>query len=107
MEVHSVLGNGFLEAVYQEALTLEFNIRKIPYQCEVELEINYKDKVLNKKYRSDFICFESIVVEMKACSGLVDAHMAQVINYLNATDLRLGILVNFGSPSLTYRRIIL
>jgi len=107
MEVHSVLGHGFHESVYQEAVSMEFIKRGISFQKEVLLEITYKGTVLRKKYFADFVCNEKIIVEFKACSALLDAHMGQVINYLKVTNMRLGVLVNFGSTSLVYRRIVL
>jgi GxxExxY protein len=106
MEVHSVLGCGFLEAVYQEALEKEFSLQDIPYKREVTLPIYYKDKLLQKTYIADFVCFEKIIVELKALSNLTNEHLAQVLNYLKATKLKLGLLINFGKPSLEYKRII-
>lgn len=106
MAVHRELGCGFLEAVYQEALEEEFKIRKIPYIREKQLAILYKGKLLNKKYQADFICYESIIVELKALSGLDSCHQSQLINYLKATNLKLGILVNFGQSSLQNKRVL-
>ncbi len=106
MAVHNELGNGFLEAVYQEALEIEFKLRKIPYEREVELEIFYKDQILEKKYQADFICFNEIIIELKALSALESSHKSQVINYLKATDMQLGLLVNFGQASFVSQRII-
>jgi GxxExxY protein len=105
MEVHNTLGCGFLEAVYQEALAIEFEKRGIPYIREAELNIEYKDTVLSKKYNADFICYDKIILEIKALSELISVHQAQVINYLKATKLKLGILVNFGEESLNYIRL--
>ena len=106
MEVHKILGPGFLEAVYQEALAIEFRKRDIPFMREKELVINYKGEKLNKKYYADFICYEKIIVETKALSNLTDDHLGQVLNYLKATQFKLGILVNFGQPKLEYKRIV-
>lgn len=106
MAVHNELGNGFLEAVYQEALEIEFKLRKIPYEREVELEIFYKDQILEKKYQADFICFNEIIIELKALTALESSHKSQVINYLKATDMQLGLLVNFGQASFVSQRII-
>lgn len=105
MQVYNVLGAGFLEAVYQEALELEFRKRDIPYEKEKELTINYKGEILHQKYRADFVCYGSIIVELKAVSGLDDTHRAQIFNYLKATGYKLGLLLNFGNPlKLEYER---
>ena len=105
MEVHNELGNGFLEAVYQEALEEEFKIQQIPYKREQLLPILYKGKELNKEYYADFICFDEIIVELKAVSTLSKPHKAQVLNYLNAADKEIGLLINFGETSLKWERI--
>lgn len=105
MEVHNELGNGFLEQVYQEALEEEFKIQKIPYERERFLPVIYKGKLLNKKYYADFVCYGSIIVELKSVSKLIKAHKAQVLNYLNASKSELGLLVNFGETSLKWERI--
>ena len=105
MEVHNTLGCGFLEAVYQEALAIEFEKRGIPYIREAELNIEYKGIILSKKYNADFICYDKIIVETKALSELASTHQSQVINYLKATKLKLGILVNFGEESLNQIRL--
>ena len=99
-EVHNELGNGFLEAVYQEALEKEFIIQKIPYEREKLLPIMYKGEKLSKEYYADFVCYDKIVVGLKAVTPLVKAHKAQVINYLKAADKEIGLLVNFGCNSL-------
>lgn len=106
MEVHKILGHGFLEAVYQEALSIEFDKRNIPYEQEEKVDITYKGIHLDKFYIADFICFREIVVEIKALSSISSDHEAQLINYLKATGLRVGILANFGEKSLTYKRMI-
>ncbi|MBQ7711234.1 MAG: GxxExxY protein [Bacteroidales bacterium] len=95
--VYNKLGHGFLEAVYQEALEIEFQRRNIPYEREKELRIQYEDVVLKQTYRADFVCFDKIIVELKAVSALDDAHRSQVFNYLHATGYKLGLLYNFGS----------
>ena len=105
-EVHRILGFGFLEPVYHEALAYEFSLRKIPFIKEARLEVRYKDVVLEKFYIADFICFDNIIVEIKAVENLIDEHISQVINYLSATGFQLGLLVNFGSPSLQFKRIV-
>jgi len=104
--VHSELGFGFLENVYQEALAKELAVRKIPFKKEAELDILYKNEYLSKKYYADFICYDKIILEIKACENISDNHIAQVVNYLSATNFKLGIIINFGSKSLTYKRIV-
>ena len=106
MEVHRELGCGFLEAVYQEALGREFTTKRIPFREQPVLEISYKNKPLKKTYQPDFICFEDIVVEIKAISGLSGVEEAQLINYLKTTGLTLGLLINFGSKSLEHKRFV-
>ena len=106
MEVHKELGFGFLEAVYQEALELEFQYRKIPYQREAKLNIYYKGQLLKKHYEADFICYNKIIVELKALSALTSEHEAQLLNYLKSTKLKVGLLINFGQNSLKYKRMV-
>ena len=105
INVHNELGNCFLEPVYQEALSIEFDLLGIPYEKEVKLEISYKGHKLDKIYYADFVCFESIIVELKAVSKLINAHKAQLINYLNAINKEVGLLINFGEASLKWQRI--
>lgn len=100
------VGSGFLEAVYQEALALEFNKRNIPFKQEKRIEITYKNQILLKHYVADFICYNKIIIEIKALSELIGNHESQVINYLKATDLKLGLLINFGTESLEYKRLV-
>ena len=107
MEVHKTLGSGFLEPVYQEALALELSIAGIPFQKEKVLDVWYKEKLLTKKYVADFICFNEVIVETKAMEGLSPDHIAQVLNYLKATNKKIGLLINFGARSLQYKRVIL
>jgi len=106
MEVHRILGPGFLEGVYQEALAIEFTLRKIPFRREVYLPIYYKDYLLKKKYRTDFLCFEHIIVELKAICKLSGMDTAQIIHYLNATKFKKSLLLNFGAKSLEYKRFV-
>jgi len=107
MEVHRILGCGFLEAVYQEALTKEFLLRAIPCRREIELPISYKGNLLAVKYKPDFICYDTIIVELKALDRLSGKEKAQVINYLKATGMERGLLLNFGTTRLEYERLIL
>ena len=107
LEVHKSLGPGFLEAVYQEALSIELAERRIPFSREIEVPVFYKGKELKTCYRSDFICHASIVVELKAISKLGDIETAQVPNYLRATRFQKGLLFNFGAESLEKRRLVM
>jgi GxxExxY protein len=106
IEVHRELGCGFLEAVYQEALKEELSTRAIPFRAEGEMPIFYKGKRLKTSYRADFVCNESIIVELKAISKLGDIESAQILNYLRAGRMERGLLFNFGSKSLEHRRFI-
>ena len=107
MEVHRILGCGFLEPVYQQALAMEFRLRAIPFRHQVELAIAYKGSELAVKYKADFICYDQVIVELKALEKLGGNEMAQVINYLKVTGLERGLLMNFGARSLEYQRLIL
>ena len=106
MEVHKQLGNGFLEAVYQEALQEEFKLQEIPFVREQQLPIKYKGKILKKYYIADFICYDNIILELKALSKLTSNNKAQVLNYLKATNNKVGLLVNFGTKSLQHERLV-
>jgi GxxExxY protein len=107
-EVYKDKGCGFLEAVYQECLELELGFRGIPFIPQAELQLSYKGHVLKQTHNPDFICYDKIIVELKALSALSGEHRSQVLNYLKATGFRLGLLVNFGHfPKLEYERIIL
>ena len=106
IEVHRTLGPGFLESVYQEALALELADRGIPFEREREVPVDYKGRRLACSYRADFVCYESIIVELKALSGLGGVEQTQVINYLKATGLRRGLLFNFGASRLEIKRLV-
>lgn len=107
MEVHRLLGCGFLEAVYQEALAKEFGIREIPFRREAEMEVRYKGELLAVRYKADFICYDEVIVELKALDQLGGKEKAQSINYLKVTGIERGLLLNFGSTRLEYERLIL
>jgi GxxExxY protein len=107
MEVHNQLGCGFLEAVYEEALTMEFQMRAIPFEQQKVLHIYYKGAQLQKYYVADLCCFDKIIVELKALSELTSINEAQLLNYLKVTNLKIGLLINFGKESLEYKRFVL
>ena len=105
MQVYKTLGIGFLEAVYQEALAIEFTKRGIPFEREKELKVFYDGQELHTTYRADFVCYGKVIVELKAVSELDDSHRSQVYNYLKATGYKLGLLYNFGhTDGLQYER---
>ncbi len=106
MEVHKTLGQGFLEAVYEEALGYEFEEQCLHFENQKELEICYKGRTLKKKYKADYIVENKIVVEIKATSSLTSETESQMLNYLKATGFKLGVLLNFGADSLEWKRII-
>ena len=108
IEVKKVLGHGFLEAVYQEAMEIELQSRGIPFESRKGFEIVYKERRLNKTYEADLICFGSIIVELKALNRLSGTEEGQILNYLKATGLRVGLLINFGNPGkLEWQRFVL
>ncbi len=107
-EVYREMGCGFLEAVYQECLERELISRGIPFQSQRELELHYKGDQLKQTYRPDLICFDKVIIELKAVKDVTDEHRAQLFNYLKAAGMRLGLLVNFGHyPKATVERIVL
>lgn len=106
MNIHSRMGTGFLEAVYAEVLEKEFIKNQIPYEKEVKLDLFYNGEKLEKKYKADFVCFDNIILEIKSVTFLHENFTKQTLNYLKATHKKLGLLINFGEPSLKYKRII-
>ncbi len=106
MEVSNELGCGFLEAVYQEALGIELDERKIPHVQQKLIEIPYKDRILKKEYNADFLCYDRIIVEIKAIKAITGIEKAQILNYLKATNLPLGLIINFGTPQLEWKRYV-
>lgn len=106
MTVHAELGCGFLERVYKAALRLEFESRDIVFSKEVPLPVEYKQRILPLDYKVDFLCFNAVLVEVKAADSIHDRHVSQVLNYLKASRLKRGLLLNFGSTSLQHRRIV-
>ena len=106
MNIHSIMGHGFLEAVYAEVLEKEFIKNNIPYQREVRLDLFFNGEKLDKKYKADFVCFGDIILEIKSVSFLHENFSRQTLNYLKATNKKLGLLINFGEKSLRYKLII-
>jgi GxxExxY protein len=106
-EVHNDKGCGFLEPVYHDCLELEFGLQQMPFLHEPPLRLTYKGQPIRHNYSPDFTCWDKIVVELKAAEKLTDEHVAQVLNYLNATGYELGVLINFGHyPGLEWKRIV-
>jgi GxxExxY protein len=105
MEVHRVLGAGFVESVYEESLAIEFGLRKISYERQKPIDVLYKGR-LAKQFICDFIVYGKIIVELKAIKEISDIEQAQVLNYLKSSELNLGLLLNFGSSSLEVKRPI-
>jgi GxxExxY protein len=106
-EVHKALGKGFSEVVYKDALTIEFDNKKIPFHRELRYKISYKGMVLPHFYIADFVIDKKIILEIKAIESLSSSNIKQTLNYLAASDLRIALLINFGEVSLKYKRIIL
>lgn len=107
MEVHNGLGAGFLEGVYQEALQIEFQLKGIRFKAQEELAVKYKGNQLKTRYKPDFVIEDKIVVELKALPLITGIEEAQLLNYLKATGLGTGLLINFGSTSLEWKRMVL
>lgn len=105
MEVHRIPGPGFSESIYQEALAIEFERQRIPFEKK-SIIVKYKDIDLHNTFRADFVCYHDIIVELKALESTTPEHRSQVINYLKATEFKLGLLINFGERQLYRRRII-
>ena len=107
-EVYKEMGCGFLEPVYQECMEKELTIQKISFEPQKSIQLKYKGERLEKVYKPDFLCFDKIIVELKAVSKLNNEFRAQLINYLKATNIKLGLLINFGHfPKMEYERIVL
>ena len=107
MEIHRVLGIGFSEIIYKDALEYELKEQKISYEREKEFRIKYKDYVLPRSFNADFIVFDKIILEIKSCKCIADEHVKQTLNYLAVTKLKLGLIINFGKISLKGKRILL
>jgi GxxExxY protein len=107
MEVHKLLGKGFLEIVYKDALEYEFSSNNIPYEREQEFSIQYKSKILPHKYYADFVLYNNIILEIKAVNEIIDEFIKQTLNYLAVSKCKLGLIVNFGEESLKYKRVVL
>ncbi len=106
--VYNEKGCGFTEPVYQECLEIELQYQEIPFDAQKKLKLAYRGRELKQTFKPDFICYGKIVMEIKAVANLIDKHRAQLLNYLNATEMKLGLLVNFGHyPKLEYERLIL
>ena len=107
MDVHKELGKGFSEIIYKDAIEYECKKKQYFYKREKEFLVHYKDVVLPHKYYADFVVFEKVILEVKSCEGIVKEHVGQVLNYLAASKLKVGLIVNFGKNSLEYKRIVL
>lgn len=106
-EVYKEKGCGFLEAVYQECLEIELDLLAVPFRAQYPMLLTYKGRKLKQRYVADLVCYDKILVELKAVSALTDEHRAQLLNYLHATGHRLGLLINFGHhPKLEWERIV-
>ncbi len=106
MEVHRTLGSGFLESVYEEALAIEFGLRKVCYERQKSIDVFYKG-LLAKQFVCDFLVGEKVLVELKALKAITNIEEAQILNYLRATGVEVGLLINFGEQSLKYKRLVL
>jgi len=106
MSVSNTLGCGFLEAVYQEAMEIELKESRVPFETQKRIHIQYKDRILQKEYVADFLCYERVIVEIKAIKKITEIEEAQLLNYLKATKLPLGLIFNFGAPKLEWKRYV-
>jgi len=107
MEIHKTLGIGLKEINYKDALEIELIENKIPYKREKPYKVKYKNIVLGHPYIADFLVYEAIILEVKSASAIIDSHIAQTLSYLNVSDAKLGIIINFGERSLTWKRVLL
>ena len=107
MEVHNELGKGFSEIVYKDAIEYECKQNAHSYEREKMYSVSYKDVILPHKYFADFVVFDKIILEVKSCEKIVNEHVGQVLNYLAASELKVGLIVNFGKKSLEYKRVVL
>lgn len=105
MAVHRILGRGFLESVYHDALALEFGLCNVPFQREFQIPVYYRETRLASTYRADFVCYDKVIVELKALPEIGGVEKAQILNYLKGTGYEIGLLINFGETSLKYERI--
>jgi GxxExxY protein len=107
MEVSNALGAGFLEAVYQEAMEIELAAAGIDYEPKKRLRISYKGRILAKEYEADIVCGKKVIIELKAIESISGVEEAQMLNYLKATGIKVGLLINFGKPRLEWKRLVL
>ena len=107
MDVHRELGSGFSEVIYKDALEFEFNQHFIGYEREKMYDVNYKGVILPHKFFADLVVYDSIILEIKGVKKIDDKHIGQTLNYLKASGLSLGLVINFGAPSLEYKRVVL
>jgi GxxExxY protein len=106
MEIHRVLGVGFKEPIYKDAMSIEFAKQLVPFERERKFNVEYKGIILPHKFFADFVVYASIILEIKSAPLIIDRFLAQTINYLKASGMRLGLIINFGQPSLTWQRVI-
>ncbi len=107
MEIHNTLGKGFSEAIYSEALEIELKLNGVPFEREKKFDVYYKDNLLSKKYYEDFVIDNKIILELKAIETISSSHVKQTLNYLAVSNLKLGLIINFGEDKLNYKRVVL